>query len=115
MFQPLIGMPSSEALNAERTDEEEADEMSESMSPPGSPYRQQLRSRPGSVNSRVSNRTGSVMSRPNSGVNGQGHYMRPGSSTVAPGSRNRQAGGQKLTGLQRSNVVSCYIGTLTLK
>ena len=111
LLQPLIGMPSSETFQPDDQDNDE-DEDSESVSPPGSPYRNSItnRSRPGSVNSRMSNRSGSQLrSRPNSGVNQQGHMTgRHGSAAAGPGARamSRQAGGQTLTNLQRSNVVS---------
>ncbi|XP_045158569.1 tubulin polyglutamylase TTLL7-like [Mercenaria mercenaria] len=102
--KPLASMPSSDQFPG--TDREEDEEESESASPPSSPYHRGSRSRPGSVNSRLSNnRTPSIMgSRPNSGM------VQPGGrpmSSVGPGqsrSLSRQAGGQKLTNIQRSNV-----------
>lgn len=99
-------MPSSEQYAG--ADREDDDEETESSSPPGSPYRDHYRSRPGSVNSRVSNRTpNGLNSRPNSGVNHHGGSSRPFSGVGQQGNRSlsRQAGGQKLTNIQRSNVV----------
>ncbi|XP_052777435.1 tubulin polyglutamylase TTLL7-like isoform X2 [Mya arenaria] len=110
--KPLMSMPSSEAIHTPGEEDEDG-EMSESLSPPGSPYRHHLAlrgSRPGSVNSRVSNRMGSVMSRPNSGANMQGPGGRPISNTGGViGDRARQAGNQKLTNIQRSNVDDSFL------
>lgn len=113
-LQPLVGMPSSETPQGEDKEDDEDDD-SESGSPPGSPYRNSVsnRSRPGSVNSRVSNRTGSPLkSRPNSGTNQQQQLSaRPAGSAVgAPGSRamSRQAGAQTLANIRRSNVVCIH-------
>ncbi|WAR24816.1 TTLL7-like protein [Mya arenaria] len=111
-LKPLMSMPSSEAIHTPGEEDEDG-EMSESLSPPGSPYRHHLAlrgSRPGSVNSRVSNRMGSVMSRPNSGANMQGPGGRPISNTGGViGDRARQAGNQKLTNIQRSNVDDSFL------
>ncbi|KAH3693719.1 hypothetical protein DPMN_081159 [Dreissena polymorpha] len=110
--KPLVSMPSSDVVPSTDKEDEDMEEMSESISPPGSPYRNAIvnRSRPGSVNSRVSNRTGSVLSRPNSGVNqGQGQLGRPVSGTAGPGSRSRQAGGQKFTHIHKSNVDDSFL------
>lgn len=107
--KPLVSMPSSDQIQT--TDKEEDEEESESVSPPGSPYHRGsvARSRPGSVNSRISNRTPSVGgSRPGSGVNQQARS----SSSLGVRSTSRQAGGQKLTNLQRSNVDDQFLNNV---
>ncbi|KAL4235786.1 Tubulin polyglutamylase ttll7 [Mactra antiquata] len=108
--KPLVSMPSSEQYTpADREDDEET----ESSHRSGSPYqRDTYRSRPGSVNSRVSNRTpNGLNSRPNSGINQYSGPGRPFSGVGQTSSRSisRQAGGQKLTNIQRSNVDDTFL------
>lgn len=107
-------MPSSEGTQSADRDEDEEDEESETVSPAGSAYRSyganRLRdSRPGSVNSRLSNRSSSPLkSRPNSGTNQQPPVsVRQPSTVGVPGSRavSRQAGNHLMTNVQKSNVV----------
>ena len=113
MLQPLLSMPSSDAMPLERGEDDEEEE-SESTSPRSTPYSRRVSlgrpgsvgARPGSVglrpDSRISNagRSSTLSSRPNSGM-----PQEDGRAKSLTRLNGLNGTSTKLTGLQRSTIV----------